>query len=373
MESSATSEKHSSRPYAHKRSSTLQSISSFLGGGAGNSKRESASPRAALASIPAPADDEFLNLDINTALFPNGSSDPAASPHAFRDLVSNAEATILRIQTAYKLRTMALHDISAEKSAQADELEESQTRARHLKMQLDDLSAKVSEQERTMKELAEELSAERQRRYEEEEARKRTITLVKKPASIPMDGGDNNDNKTLAATKRISRASDSGFESEDESCAESVFSRVHDRADAASPAGTMFTSASGLTSPVELVSSSAPFPLFSSSSPSVQKPPNEHAEDKPDDPSVTPTQRSSIPPQRSSAFQKMLRGIGATSMAKAAEAGLGGCANCRGEDASMAWNIVGHLREENAELNTRVGQLEGAVENCLDIVKGLHV
>jgi hypothetical protein len=62
------------------------------------------------------------------------------------------------------------------------------------------------------------------------------------------------------------------------------------------------------------------------------------------------------------AFQKILKGISGEEA---------GCRNCKGQDASVAWDTVGLLRDENRHLKTRVGELEVAVEGALDLVNGL--
>ena len=55
--------------------------------------------------------------------------------------------------------------------------------------------------------------------------------------------------------------------------------------------------------------------------------------------------------------------------------GLGeqGCTNCRGKDASVAWDTVGLLRMENKGLKERVGELESAVDGALGVCDGLHL
>ena len=65
-----------------------------------------------------------------------------------------------------------------------------------------------------------------------------------------------------------------------------------------------------------------------------------------------------------SAFQKILKGISGDEPAA-------GCQNCKGQDASVAWDTVGMLRDENRYLKTRVGELEVAVEGALDFVNGI--
>ncbi|KAJ4304160.1 hypothetical protein N0V88_001770 [Collariella sp. IMI 366227] len=79
-----------------------------------------------------------------------------------------------------------------------------------------------------------------------------------------------------------------------------------------------------------------------------------------------PKRRSGQPQQPMNALQKILKGISGDG----AEAD-GGCGNCQGKDASVAWDTVGLLRDENKHLKKRVGELEVAVEGALDLVKGV--
>ncbi|KAI9869194.1 MAG: hypothetical protein M1830_005444 [Pleopsidium flavum] len=304
-------------------------------------------------SLPAVANDELLNLDITTALFPGGPADPF-SPSSFRNLLTNAEGLLLRLQTAYKLRTISLHEMSSETSAQQEELEEAETRARHLKMQLDDMAAKVAEKDIAAKGLAEELALERQQRREEKEARERSIVLVKKPRDDGEHVGVETDLSIKRHEKRQSNVtivSDSGFESEYDSSADSVFSTNRG---ATSPP-TPMSSVSGTTSPEPCQYAQCP-------------------------PFTTPPQalgnRPGMGPQRPSTFQKILKGI-STAKANEVPGDTGniqrGCANCQGGNAAEAWSVVSVLRDENKGLKQRVGDLEGAVESCLDLVNGIRI
>jgi hypothetical protein len=74
---------------------------------------------------------------------------------------------------------------------------------------------------------------------------------------------------------------------------------------------------------------------------------------------ATPKQKGG---QQFNAFQNILKGISGEEA---------GCRNCKGQDASVAWDTVGLLRDENRHLKTRVGELEVAVEGALDLVNGL--
>ncbi|KAI9763489.1 MAG: hypothetical protein M1840_000503 [Geoglossum simile] len=313
------------------------------------------------------AADELLNLDFHSVLFPTGNPDPF-SPSAFKDLWLNTEALLSRMQTAYKQRTVEVNEANALMSAQVDELEGAQTRARHLKMQLDDMALKSLEQEQAMNELADELAKEKQRRREEEETRKRSVSLVRCP-----ELGRTTDEAEPEATPRkrcsggstMTFASDSGFESECESSAASIFSATHGTA---SPTGTMFSSTTESTSlDVEKpVRSLAGIPA-----PNLQRV-AAYSE-------MTPIH---IPPiaQSKSTFQRVLSNLSSSPVVGSetdhpdtdtTSRQSWGCSNCQGGRSAMAWGIVGNLRDENRELKEKVGRLEGAVEACLDLVGGL--
>ena len=69
-----------------------------------------------------------------------------------------------------------------------------------------------------------------------------------------------------------------------------------------------------------------------------------------------------------SALQKIIRGIsGETDSTETSS----DCDKCKGQEASIAWDTVSLLRDENKHLKHRVGQLEVAVEGALDLVNGI--
>ncbi|KAJ9196036.1 hypothetical protein DTO166G4_6262 [Paecilomyces variotii] len=291
--------------------------------------------------LPEPADDEFLNLDINAALFPPrlSNGDPQ---EALECLKANAEDVLRRLQATYKERTFALHQVLAQKMEQEEELEEARTRVQHTKIQLDDMAERVLEKDKALKTVTEELEQEREARQREDEARRRSVSL--KPS-------DNEDGLSdLGAdlrtprrqSKRASAAtfatSDSGFESGDESTAESIFSRENECLN--SPVSTFACSspsASQITLPMSLTAA-------------VQAPPKEA---KP------------LPaPPRTSAYDRVITGL--------AGAFTGGnnskCTNCHGIPSSEAWSVVGILKEENKGLKGRIGELETVIDDCLNLV-----
>lgn len=204
----------------------------------------------------------------------------------------------------------------AEKETVAEESEGTDTRARHLKMQLDDMTAKFAEQDEAMMNLVDELAQEKQARREDEEARKRTIRIVG-DVTPPSSGH--------RGLSRSNTVSDSGFESEDDSSADSVFSRRN-----------------GAQSPTMSVSSAS-----TANSPDVYRTQEFHV----------PASTVQIARLRLPQGQPAAKGTP-----------LHSCTNCEGVRASEAWGVVSILKEENEVLKHRVGELEGALDGCLDVV-----
>ncbi|KAH6622083.1 hypothetical protein C7974DRAFT_362254 [Boeremia exigua] len=277
------------------------------------------------AAVPSPntapvyhnADDELLNLNISQALFPHGPVDPLA-PSSFNDLLANAEALLTRYQKSYRQLSTALVDVQSEQSAQDDELDEAETRARHLKMQLETMAARATEQDEQMRTLMEDLAFERHTRQEEEAARKRSLALLR---GQPQCGCQD----TPRRRNRISNSElsvDSGFESDAETDAASLFSR-----NCLSPTGT------DRSSILEVETD------------------------------VTPTKHKKVQSlQRGGTYDKA-RGSSVTVQSW-------GCANCEGGSQASVWGRLSKEREETRVLRQRVEALEEAVENALDVVGG---
>ncbi|KAF2254011.1 hypothetical protein BU26DRAFT_233885 [Trematosphaeria pertusa] len=280
-------------------------------------------------SVPSPTyhnpSDELLDLNISQALFPHGPIDPLA-PSSFNDLLSNAESLLSRYQTSYRQLSTALVDARAEQSAQDDELDEADTRIRHLKSQLETMASRASEQDEQMRRLMEELMFERRARLEEEAARKRSLSLVKGRAGL--EHGKYQDTQSPRRRNRISNSDvsvDSGFESECDTDVASIFSRTN----CLSPTGT------DLSSTVET-----------------------------DDRDTTPKGKKPQPLQRRSTYDKVRDGT------VNLEKGGWGCTNCEGGSQSSVWGRLAREREENSTLRRRVTELEDAVEGALNVVDG---
>ncbi|OTB07192.1 hypothetical protein M426DRAFT_318219 [Hypoxylon sp. CI-4A] len=303
-------------------------------------------------------DDELCNLDIEAALFPASPTDrDTFSPAAYKNLQVNAAGLLRKMQDAYRQRTAALHDIEAEREAQREEAEETALRIRHFKNQLETMAAKAAEQEKAMQQLVAQLHAEKKARQEAEDRRHRRKMLVDGGPLITEDlcatdveEGDDLSSSEDDERKRW-RKSDGTVRSDlssidtntttsttdaDSAESESIFSRSR------SPTATAITE--NETSSPDFLSARTP------STPSLNVP----TTTKPKVPSTTP---------QLSAFQKLVKGI----------SGEDGCKNCQGQDASVAWDTVSLLRDENKSLKHRVAQLEVVVEGALDVVNGIGV
>ena len=257
---------------------------------------------------PAELHDEFLDLDIPSAFSPVKPTEPL-SPTTFKSLQVNAESLLTRMQTAYKERSIALRHLTAERDAEIEEREGTETRCQAFKVQLDDLAGRLKEQDDAMMDLVDQLANERRLRREEEQGRKRTITLVRN-----------------TKRERLSTATTaSTCDSDDESSSESVFSR---RLGASSPSMSM--------SSVSVMSS-----------PEVHQPPELPA---------------AITPQMARTYG----GLASHPLAHAKSSTS--CRKCHSPKDLEAWNVVSMLKEENSALKERISDMEGALDGCLNIL-----
>jgi hypothetical protein len=143
--------------------------------------------------------------------------------------------------------------------------------------------------------------------------------------------------------------SDSGFESGDESVADSVFSQ---REGVESPTSTLTAPSPNLSQVALSTASVAPTPT-----PTIQK--NLAA--------VT----GSPTPTRASAYDRVMKGLASTRLGSSFAANTGNsnqCGNCHGVPASEAWSVMGVLKDENRGLKTRLGELELVIDDCLGLV-----
>ncbi|KAK3399259.1 hypothetical protein B0T20DRAFT_195774 [Sordaria brevicollis] len=308
-------------------------------------------------------DDELCNLDIEAALFPSGPPTDPSSPAAYKNLQANAINLLTKMQTAYKQRVIDVRDLEAEKSAQRDEIEAAETRAAHLKMQLEGMARKASEHEQAIQKLMDELAYERSKFRPTPPQRTSTVmsecSVVSEDLGVDADYNARRKWRESASTIKTDYSYSTDTESVAES--ESVFS-ARCRSPVV-PSESRFES-SGTMSIVN-----SPAPSVTSVPTTLQRNVSVTAGNKRRSMGPPPPVPTTPKPKiigggsgnQMSAFQKIIRGIGSGN----------GCANCMGQDASMAWDTVGLLRDENRHLKERVGELEIAVEGCLDLVNGI--
>ncbi|KAJ5238916.1 hypothetical protein N7468_003535 [Penicillium chermesinum] len=294
---------------------------------------------------PDPADDEFLNFDVCAAL-----SLPTSHSHPDEDLDTlrqQATTVIRRMQEAYKQRTFAMHQALADQREKQDELEDTRARIDHFKTQLDGMAAKVLDQERAMQAMAEELEQEKQlRKREQSRSRSRMVRAAPEdeiPSLVlqtPNRGSKRASHGTLT--------SDSGFESGDESIADSVFSHRE-----------------GMESPTSAITAPSPSPSLSQVALST---PNA---------GPTPTQKNLVAatttptPTRSSTYDRVMNGLAATRLGSSLVGKsnqTNPCKNCYGVPANEAWSVMGILKDENRGLKTRLSELELVIDDCLSMV-----
>jgi hypothetical protein len=144
----------------------------------------------------------FVNLSLDSALFPGGPADPL-DPTAFHDLLSNTRSLISKFQIFYKARSLELQRLRAEASIPSEEAEEVETRARHLRSQFDAMAAQLVAQEKRSDALERMLDEERSRRKEAED--KSDIERANM-GSLRDEGKKKNEKRNLS--------NDSGFESD---------------------------------------------------------------------------------------------------------------------------------------------------------------
>jgi hypothetical protein len=263
-------------------------------------------------------------LDVKAALQPQ-TYPKSISPEAVKDIIQNAENLLTRMQAAYKESQATISELHAENEALDEEFEEAETRARHLKMQLDNMSSKIAEHDTAMMDLVEQLASEKQARREEVEARSRSIRLVNegdRTSTLPR----HRHNRTSTATT-ASTFSDSGFESNDESLAEN------------SSASTPALTSSSATS------------LESSPYLGPHSPIRETVQSR----SVSAISRITVFEQP---WVSRLTSVG--------NIGDGPASHKESENEQLY-----KLKEENVELKGRINYLESELDGCLDLLRGM--
>lgn len=286
--------------------------------------------------------DELIDLDIQSALFP--TSDGATfSPAAFKNLQMTATGLLKKFQEAYKARTYELRELKQEQDVQAEEVDEADVRARHLKMQLEDMARKAAEQEEQINSLLQELTQEKQLRLKEQSAVAASETsTLNEDLEAEVDQKKRHWRRSDATTK-----SDTSLDTDEESIGDvSVFSRSR------SPTAPNSIAEEESISPLEAPTT---VPKTYVLGPSYL---------------VGPSRPARSSSSQMGAFQKLFKGASSASP-RDDDLLLSKCRKC--QDATVAWDTVNLLKYENKGLKERVEELESTVESVLDVVNGLNI
>lgn len=106
-----------------------------------------------------PEEDRLLKLDLK-------SLSPDKSP---QDRLREAEELLIQFQSAFKTRSMSVHQLEEQIDDQASQLKESEMWSESLGRRMMSLTARISEQETAILQLGQELGNEKEKRREEEE------------------------------------------------------------------------------------------------------------------------------------------------------------------------------------------------------------
>ena len=133
-------------------------------------------PKATTVQLPASEleADPLLNPELISTLFSNEGD--TFSPAAFKNLQMNTEGTISKLQTGYRIKAAAIHEIISERDAIIEEKEESDMKVECLQGKIEALQLQDAERIRqmeadaaTINDLMIALTEERRARAEEKE------------------------------------------------------------------------------------------------------------------------------------------------------------------------------------------------------------
>jgi len=275
----------------------------------------------------AAANDELANMNIMTSLFPTGQPDEL-TPHIYNDLLVNATNLLQRLQSAYKDKVEYIATLQPEMDVQREEIEEADIRARHLKLQLQDMGRRAQEQESAMQALASQLSQERFRNQEarEKEARKASRSYITSKPSPALSNADETTDDDETTPRR-------GFNPHT-----SNLKRLS--------AGSTDASDSGFESDLDRDSWSHQDPLDPSHQRAVMGSPGQ----------LTPTKQRGLGVA-----------VGGNSHAPLTSSSLRNSVKRLGSDGS-AWAVMERLRVENVALKAQVGDMQRELQGCIELV-----
>lgn len=159
---------------------------------------------------------ELGDIDVFTALFPNGE-DAVFSTETYKRLQSNAESTIKKLQQALKQQTQAVNTVTSQKNAQADDMEATKMQSEAMKCQLNAMADQVKDQEEHIQALKAELSL-RPASFQAETPAKQTVRMVsadtyrrKRISDASMTSQSDNESEMSSAVSIFSEAQSADY------------------------------------------------------------------------------------------------------------------------------------------------------------------
>lgn len=169
-------------------------------------------------SSPWPMDPSLKRADVHQSamslLCPSGEPNLQDSA-ALSEFLKNAEALVVRLQNTCREQEAEMKAARRERELASEQAKEADTRALHLKHQLEEMDRRASEQQRTCNSLAEELAMEKSRRAEDmDRAHRERRTMTGETDTPHMTRQYHSRPSVDGSTSMSSMASDSGFESD---------------------------------------------------------------------------------------------------------------------------------------------------------------
>lgn len=137
---------------------------------------------------PAPTDAEFDDALGSASTIFEPYLNGTVAPSSIDALKTDVNNLLQRLQKLHQAQRFALQRHVADCETLQDQRDEADYRAGLFKTQFEAMAARLTEQDKANQELAQELAMERQRRVTEDEARKKSILLVKQ---AELDGSAN--------------------------------------------------------------------------------------------------------------------------------------------------------------------------------------
>ncbi|KAI9884628.1 MAG: hypothetical protein M1823_003584 [Watsoniomyces obsoletus] len=281
----------------------------------------------------------------------DASTDQGIDQASMKRLRDAIEQHLLRYDASHRSEIASLQARIKDYEVLQEERDEAEARADLLKAQLEAMAALVAEKEQLNKDLMNQLTLERERRAKEEEARKRSIMLVRKQQST-LGGLETHASSKMVFESRPGSAtmeSDQGYYSDASSSRSPRIS---------APSLSPGSSRSASPDRNRRLPAGLPYPFDQFQHDHLV--PDNNNNNKPTRPPFIP---------RLSTFQKVLLGLSVEgSTERNGSEASPTSDSMKGPSNSSTSSAVKSLRAENKQLQDRIVELEKTVESCLSVI-----